>query len=172
MHCELRIVDGQGNDCAVDEPGEILVRGKSVMSHYWNDEAVTKRNLVNGWFHSGDIGRMDKTGCYYFVDRKKDVIISGSENIYPAEIENVLSEHPDILEAAVVGRDDSRWGEVPVAVIANKENRNLNKEQVLDWLSGKLGKYKHPRDVLFVDALPRNEMRKVLKDVLRDMVNS
>jgi fatty-acyl-CoA synthase len=127
--------------------------------------------LVDGWFHSGDIGRVDKTGCYHFVDRKKDVIISGSENIYPAEIENVLSEHPDILEVAVVGREDSRWGEVPVAVIANKENRDLNKEQVLDWLSGKLGKYKHPRDVLFVDALPRNEMRKVLKDVLRGMVN-
>jgi len=171
MHCEVRIVDDQGNDCAVDEPGEILIYGKNVMSHYWNDENATKNSLVDGWFHSGDIGRVDKTGCYHFVDRKKDVIISGGENIYPAEIENVLSEHPDVLEAAVVGREDSRWGEVPVAVIANKENRDLNKEQVLGWLSGKLGKYKHPRDVLFVDALPRNEMRKVLKDVLRDMVN-
>jgi fatty-acyl-CoA synthase len=102
----------------------------------------------------------------------KDVIISGSENIYPAEIENVLMDHPDILEVAVVGRADSRWGEVPVAVIANRKNHDLERDQVLDWLDGKLGKYKHPRDVLFVDALPRNEMRKVMKNVLRDMANS
>jgi fatty-acyl-CoA synthase len=172
MHCEIRIVDAQGNDCAVDEPGEILIRGKNVMSHYWNNEEATKNNLVEGWFYSGDIAYVDKRGCYHFVDRKKDVIISGSENIYPAEIENVLMDNPDILEVAVVGREDPRWGEVPVAVIANKENHELDKEQVLDWLNGKLGKYKHPRDVLFVDALPRNEMRKVLKNVLRDMVNN
>jgi fatty-acyl-CoA synthase len=171
MHCEVRIVDARGNDCAVDEPGEILIRGKNVMSHYWNDENTTKNNLVDGWFYSGDIGCVDISGCFHFIDRKKDVIISGSENIYPAEIENVLSGHPDILEVAVVGREDSRWGEIPVAVITNKEKRDLNKEQVLNWLSGKLGKYKHPRDVVFVDALPRNEMRKVLKDELREMVN-
>ena len=172
MHCEIRIVDAEGNDCAIDKPGEILVRGKNVMSHYWNNEEATKSNLIDGWFHSGDIGYVDTSGCYYFVDRKKDVIISGSENIYPAEIENVLMDHPDILEAAVVGREDPRWGEVPVAVIANKENHDLKRDQVLDWLDGKLGKYKHPRDVLFVDALPRNEMRKVMKNVLREMANS
>ncbi len=171
MHCEVRIIDVEGNDCAVDEPGEILVRGKNVMSHYWNDAETTKNNLVDGWFHSGDIGCVDKTGCYHFLDRKKDVIISGSENIYPAEIENVLIGHPGIQEVAVVGRADARWGEVPVAVIANREHHDLTREQVLDWLNGKLGKYKHPRDVLFVDALPRNEMRKVLKNVLRDMVS-
>ncbi len=172
VHCEVRIVDNEGNDCAEDEPGEIFVRGKNVMSHYWNNEEATKKNLVDGWFHSSDIGYVDKAGCYHFVDRMKDVIISGSENIYPAEIENVLMDHPDILEVAVVGRADSRWGEVPVAVIANRKNHDLERDQVLDWLDGKLGKYKHPRDVLFVDALPRNEMRKVMKNVLRDMANS
>lgn len=172
MHCEVRIVDNEGNDCAIDKPGEILVRGKNVMSRYWKNDEATSNNLVDGWFHSGDIGYVDKAGCYHFVDRKKDVIISGSENIYPAEIENVLMDHPDIMEAAVVGREDPRWGEVPVAVIANKENHDLQREQVLDWLDGKLGKYKHPRDVLFVDALPRNEMRKVMKNVLREMANS
>jgi fatty-acyl-CoA synthase len=172
MHCEVRIVDASGNDCAVGEPGEILIRGKNVMSHYWNDAETTKNSLVDGWFYSGDIGCVDETGCYHFLDRKKDVIISGSENIYPAEIENVLTDHPDILEVAVVGRTDARWGEVPVAVVAHRENRDLTKEQVLDWLNGKLGKYKHPRDVLFVDALPRNEMRKVMKNVLRDMINA
>jgi fatty-acyl-CoA synthase len=172
VHCEVRIVDNEGNDCAEDEPGEIFVRGKNVMSHYWNNEEATKKNLVDGWFHSSDIGYVDKAGCYHFVDRMKDVIISGSENIYPAEIENVLMTHPDILEVAVIGREDSRWGEVPVAVIANKEDHDLERDQVLDWLDGKLGKYKHPRDILFVDALPRNEMRKVMKNVLRDMANS
>ncbi len=153
------------------KPGEILIRGKNVMSHYWNNEEATKANLVDGWFYSGDIGYVDKDGCYHFVDRKKDVIISGSENIYPAEIENMLMDHPDIVEVAVVGRKDDRWGEVPVAVIAVREHAALTKDEVLGWLSGKLGKYKHPRDVIFVDALPRNEMRKVLKNVVRDMVN-
>jgi len=171
MHCEARIVNDQGEDCAVDEPGEILIRGKNVMSHYWNNPEATSNNLVDGWFRTGDIGTVDRNGCYRFVDRKKDVIISGSENIYPAEIENVLMDHPDIREVAVVGRADARWGEVPVAVIATAENSSLDKDQVLGWLSGKLGKYKHPRDVLFVDALPRNEMRKVLKNEVRDMVN-
>jgi fatty-acyl-CoA synthase len=172
MHCEIRIVDAEGKDCAIDQPGEILVRGKNVMSHYWNNEEATKNNLVDGWFYSGDIGCVDASGCYHFLDRKKDVIISGSENIYPAEIENVLGGHPGILEVAVVGRRDERWGEVPVAVVAAREGQVLQKNDVLDWLNGKLGKYKHPRDVLFVDALPRNEMRKVLKNTLRDMVNS
>ncbi len=171
MHCEVRIVDNQGKDCGVDEPGEILIRGKNVMSGYWHNEEATKDTLVDGWFCTGDIGFFDKTGCYHFLDRKKDVIISGGENIYPAEIENVLSDHPDILEAAVVGREDLRWGEVPVAVITAKENHALTKDQVLDWLNGRLGTYKHPRDVLFVDALPRNAMRKIMKNVLHDMVN-
>ncbi len=171
MHCDIRIVDAQGKDCAVNEPGEILIRGKNVMSHYWNNRDATRDNLVDGWFHSGDIGQVDETGCYRFVDRKKDVIISGSENIYPAEIENVLMDHPNILEVAVVGREDPRWGEVPVAVIACPAGHELKKDRVLDWLNGKLGKYKHPRDILFVDSLPRNEMRKVVKNVLRDMVN-
>jgi len=171
MHCEVRIVNDRGEDCAADEPGEILVRGKNVMSHYWNNPEATKSNLIDGWFHSGDIATVDKSGCYHFVDRKKDVIISGSENIYPAEVENVLMDHPEILEVAVVGRKDDRWGEVPVAVMAIAQNSRLDKDQVLGWLSGKLGKYKHPRDVLFVDELPRNEMRKVLKNAVRDMVN-
>ncbi len=171
MHCEIRIVDEQGHDCDIDVPGEILVRGKNVMSHYWNNEQATAANLVDGWFHSGDIGTVDNAGCYHFVDRKKDVIISGGENIYPAEVENVLMNHPDILEVAVVGRKDPRWGETPVAIIASRDNCNLEKQLILDWLTGKLGKYKHPHDLIFVEALPRNAMRKVEKNVLRELVN-
>ena len=98
------------------------------------------------------------------------MIISGGENIYPTELENVLLTHPDVAEAAVVGRKDGRWGEVPVAVVVVRPDRNLDKGAVLRWFDGRLGGYKHPRDVVFVDALPRNEMRKVVKQVLRDIV--
>jgi fatty-acyl-CoA synthase len=171
MHCEIRIVNEQGVDCWADQPGEIYVRGNNVMSHYWHNEKATRESLTGGWFHTGDIGYFDHRGCYHFLDRKKDVIISGSENIYPAEIENVLTGHPDILEVAVVGRKDPRWGEAVVAVIVKKGNSQLEEAQVREWLDGKLGRYKHPRSVLFVDALPRNEMRKVQKHVLRDLVN-
>jgi fatty-acyl-CoA synthase len=171
MHCEIRIVNERGSDCSVDEPGEFYIRGKNVMTHYWNNEKATDENLTDGWFQTGDIGYIDHKGCYHFLDRKKDVIISGSENIYPAEIENVLMSHQDILEVAVVGREDARWGETVVAVIVKKEGHELTGEQVLDWLNDKLAHYKHPHDILFMDALPRNEMRKVTKNVLRDLVN-
>jgi len=171
MHCEIRIVDAQGKDCAVGEAGEILVRGPSVMSCYWNNEEATKNSLVDGWFYTSDIGSVDENGCYHFADRKKEVIISGSENIYPAEIENVLLDHPDILEASVVGRKHPRWGDVPVAVVSTGKDCSLEKEDILDWLVDKLGKYKQPHDFLFVEALPRNAMGKVVKDSVRDMVN-
>ncbi len=172
MHCEIRVIDEQGNNCDTDVPGEILVRGKNVMSHYWNNEEATASTLVDGWFHTGDIAYVDEGGCYHFVDRKKEVIISGGENIYPAEVENVLMNHPDIVEVAVVGRRDPRWGESPVAVIGGRESCKLDKDQILEWLQDKLGKYKHPRDILFVDELPRNAMRKVEKNAVRDMVNT
>lgn len=170
MHCEARVVDEAGKDCAPGTPGEILIRGKNVMSHYWNNEAATRNAIIDGWYHTGDIGIVDDNGCYRVVDRKKDMIISGGENIYPTELENVLLSHPDIEEAAVVGRKDARWGEVPVAVIVTKKGRHLEKGDVLAWFDGRLGRYKHPKDVVFADALPRNEMRKVVKQVLRDFV--
>ena len=170
MHCEIRIVDAGGRDCGIDEPGEILVRGRNVMSRYWNNEDATRSALAGGWFHTGDIGTVDHKGCFRIVDRKKDMIISGGENIYPTELENVLLAHPDVVEAAVVGRKDALWGEVPVAVVVAKPERGLDKRSVLDWFKGRLGNYKHPKDVVFVEALPRNEKRKVVKQVLRDIV--
>jgi len=172
MHCEIRIVDEAGRDCDVDEPGEILVRGPNVMSRYWGNDDETRRALVEGWFHTGDIGVIDSKGRYRIVDRKKDIIISGGENISPSELENVLLTHPDVLEAAVVGRKDAKWDEVPVAVVVVHAGRQLDKEAVLNWFNNRLGRYKHPKDVVFVDALPRNEMRKVVKQTLRDMVAS
>lgn len=171
LYCDIRIVDDAGRDCDVDIPGEILIRGGNVMSHYWNNEAATLEVMRNGWYYSGDVGYKGDTGCYYFLERKNDIIISGGENIYPAEIENVLLVHPEIIEAAVVGREDARWGEVAVAVVVKRDDCDLTREQVLDWFVGKLGRYKHPRDVLFIEALPRNEMRKIMKPMLRKLVN-
>ncbi|MBL4767401.1 MAG: AMP-binding protein [Rhodobacteraceae bacterium] len=166
-HCEVRIVDGDGRDCAVDQAGEILIKGHNIMAYYWNDADATARALKDGWFHTGDIGTRDKGGCYHFVDRQKDVIISGGENIYPAELETVLAGHPEIEEAAVVGKPDGRWGEVAVAFIVPQSGHDLSQDRILDWLGDRLGRYKHPREMHFIDRLPRNEMRKVMKDELR-----
>jgi fatty-acyl-CoA synthase len=170
LHCDIRIVDDEGRDCDTDVPGEILVQGDNILSYYWNNEEATRNALRDGWYHSGDVGYKSADGCYYFLERKIDIIISGGENIYPAEIENLLSSHPDIAEAAVVSRDDTRWGEVPVAVVVVKDGSILSRQQVLDWFEGRLGRYKHPRDVIFLEALPRNEMRKVMKPELRKLV--
>lgn len=168
-HCEVRIVDEEDRDCAVDEPGEILIKGQNIMAYYWNNEEATKKALKDGWFYTGDIGYRDAGGCYHFVDRKKDMIISGGENIYPAELETVLAGHEDIEEAAVVGRPDDRWGEVAVAFITLHNGHMLSERDLSQWLGDRLGRYKHPRAVYFLEELPRNEMRKVLKDELRRM---
>ncbi len=170
MHCDIRIVDEQGKDCDVDVSGEILIRGKNVMSHYWNNEEATTSAIEHGWFHSGDIGYVDSSGCYHFVDRKNDVIISGAENIYPAEIEHVLMNHPEILEVAIIGKEDVKWSEIVVAVIVRKQDSSIGKEEILEWLKDKLGRYKHPREIFFMQTLPRNEMRKVQKHKLREFV--
>jgi fatty-acyl-CoA synthase len=172
LHCQARIVDPDGNDLPAGAPGEILVRGPNILSEYWGDEAATREALRDGWFYSGDIGYRDEEGFYYVVDRKKDMIISGSENIYPAELEAVLAECDDIAEAAVVARPDEKWGEVAVAVVVPKEGAGMKRESVLALYEGTLARYKHPRDVVFVDALPRNAMGKILKYEIREMVKA
>ena len=170
LHCEARIVDNAGNELGAGEPGEILIRGPNLLSEYWNDAQASRAALKDGWFHTGDIGLCDKDGYFTIVDRKKDMIISGSENIYPAELEAVLAECPGILEAAVVGRPDDKWGEVVVAVIVRKEGQSLEPGDVLSLFEGTLARYKHPREILFVETLPRNVMGKILKFEVREMV--
>jgi fatty-acyl-CoA synthase len=170
LHCEVRVVDDQGRDVDADEPGEILVRGPNVMFEYWGNEEATAEALRDGWFHTGDIGYRDAEGFYYVNERKKDMIISGSENIYPAELEAVLAECPDIQEAAVVARPDAKWGEVAVAMVVRKQGSRLGPEEVLALFRGRLARFKHPHDVIFVEALPRNVMGKVLKYQLREML--
>ena len=171
LHCDAKIVDREGRTLGPGERGEIVVRGPNVMSGYWNDPAATGEALRDGWFHTGDIGHVDERGLFYVDDRVKDMIISGSENIYPAELEMVLDRCPDIAQAAVVGRPDDRWGEVPVAVVVVRQGADLTRESVLGLFEGQLARFKHPHDVVFMDDLPRNVMGKVLKYELRELVS-
>jgi len=149
-----------------------VVRGPNLMTGYWRDEAATAFALRQGWFHSGDIGHIDDAGNFYVVDRVSDVIISGSENIYPAELERILERAPGIVEAAVISKPDDRWGEVPVACVVADPRHSVTREAVIELFADELARYKHPRDVVFLDALPRNVMGKVLKFELRRMVGA
>jgi fatty-acyl-CoA synthase len=169
-HCEMRIVDDTGRDAAPGATGEILVRGPNVMSGYWNAPAETAAALVDGWFRSGDMGHLDDEGYLYVDGRRKEMIISGGENIYPAEIENVLSECKDIAEASVIGRPDDRWGEVVVAVVAPKSGHTLTPAAVLQLLEGRIARYKHPKEVVFVGELPKTALGKIRKEDVRQMV--
>ncbi|MBI5921186.1 MAG: o-succinylbenzoate--CoA ligase [Betaproteobacteria bacterium] len=167
--CEVRIDDGAGRDLPVGGSGEILVRGANVMIGYWNAPDITAAALRDGWFHSGDMGHWDEDG-YLFVDgRKKDMIISGGENIYPAEIENLLIELPDIAEVSVVGRPDQRWGEIVVAFVVPKPHRQLTPAQVLAQLEGRIARFKHPKQVILVTELPKTALGKVRKEELRQI---
>jgi len=170
LHCEMRIVDDGGADVAPGTSGEILIRGPNVMRGYWKQPETTADCLRDGWFHSGDVGHIDGDGYLFVDDRMKDMIISGGENIYPAELENVLAGHADLAEAAVVGRRDAQWGEVPVAVVVARDGCTVDTASVTGLFDGRLARFKHPREVLFVDRLPRNAMGKVQKHQIREMV--
>jgi fatty-acyl-CoA synthase len=161
-----RVVDDDMNDVAVGEVGEIVYRAPTLMAGYWNNPEATAEAFAGGWFHSGDLVRQDEEGYVWVVDRKKDMIISGGENIYCAEVENVLAAHPAIIEVAVIGRPDEAWGEVPIAVAAVAES-GLTLADLDVFLTGRLARYKHPRGLEIVDALPRNPAGKVLKTELR-----
>jgi fatty-acyl-CoA synthase len=161
-----RIVDEQMNDVPIGEVGEIVYRAPTLMAGYWNKPHATAEAFAGGWFHSGDLVRSDDEGYIWVVDRKKDMIISGGENIYCAEVENVLAGHPAIVEVAIIGRPDERWGEVPVAVAAVAEPLRL--EDLAGFLDERLARYKHPKVLEIIDALPRNPAGKVLKTELRE----
>jgi fatty-acyl-CoA synthase len=164
-----RIVDEDMNDVPVGQVGEIVYRAPTLMAGYWNNPKATAEAFAGGWFHSGDLVRQDGEGYIWVVDRKKDMIISGGENIYCAEVENVLAAHPAIAEVAVIGRPHHKWGEVPVAVVAlgTVTGESLTLADLGDFLTERLARYKHPKALEIVDALPRNPSGKVLKTELR-----
>jgi fatty-acyl-CoA synthase len=169
-HCRMRIVDDLDRDVSAGATGEILIQGPNVMSGYWRNPQASAEALRGGWFHSGDMGHLDAEGYLTVDGRKKEMIISGGENIYPAEIENVLLDCPDIAEASVVGRPDPRWGEIVVAVVAPKEGRRLETEQVLRLFEGRIARYKHPKEVVFVGELPKTALGKIRKEDVRQLV--
>lgn len=168
---QYRIVDDHMRDVAPGEVGEIVYRGPTVMQGYWNKPDATREAFSGGWFHSGDLVRQDAEGFIWVVDRKKDMIISGGENIYCAEIENLLHAHPAIVEAAVIGRTDATWGEVPVAVAVLRSGAALTLDELVAHLAPNLARFKLPKALVFVDALPRNAGGKVVKGELRRRVN-
>jgi fatty-acyl-CoA synthase len=166
-HLEIRIVDEQGAEVAAGELGEITLRGPKVFSGYWRDGEATARALRDGWFHTGDVGRVDADGYLYVEDRKKDMIISGGENIATPEVERVLYEHPDVVEAAVIGVPDGRWGEVPKAYVVLREGATVDEQDVREFCRTRLARFKAPASVEFVAELPRTPSGKVLKRYLR-----
>lgn len=160
LHCEVKLVEG-----------EIWVRGPNVMRRYWNDPRATAAALdQDGWFHSGDLARVDAEGFYWIMGRSKDVIISGGENIYPAELENVLADCPAIAEAAVVGIEDVKWGEAACAIVVRRPGANLDEADVLALFKDRLARYKHPRRVVFAEGLPKNALGKVQKHELKKLI--
>ena len=167
FHTDVRVVNDRGVDCAPNEPGEVWVRGPHVMLGYWNRPDATRETIVDGWLHTGDVAVIDADGFVYIQDRIKDMIITGGENVYPAEIENVLAAHPDIVEAAVIGQPSARWGESPFAIVVSR-NGTLRDADVLAFCRGKLAGYKQPKGVAFVTEIPRNPSGKILKRILRE----
>jgi fatty-acyl-CoA synthase len=168
MHIDVRVVRGDGSACGPNQPGELLIRGPHVCAGYWNRPEETAKAIVDGWLHTGDLAEYDADGCYRIVGRIKDVIISGGENIYPAEVESVLLAHPGVAEAALISVADARWGEVGRAIIVRKAGHQASPESIVDFCAVRLARYKLPKSVLFVDALPRTGAGKVDKQLLRE----
>jgi fatty-acyl-CoA synthase len=168
--CEARIVDDSGNEVQAGTAGEVVVRGPNVLCEYWNNPKATAEALREGWYYSGDIGVRDADGHFFIHDRKKNLIISGGENIYPAEVERVLHQHPAIAGAAVIGRPDARWQEVPVAYIVPRAGATLSPPEIESFCLAQLARYKVPREYILVDSLPCNAMGKVQHFRLKELM--
>jgi len=168
FHGHVKIIDWEtGAELPPGQVGEILCKGPQVFKGYWNNPAASLEALANGWYHSGDLGKKDEDGFIYVVDRIKEMIVSGGENIYPAELEMVIRNHPAVAEVAVTGLPDSMWGEIPVAFVIKKPGANLDSTEVFDLCKESLGKYKCIKKVYFVEELPRNAAGKIMKNNLK-----
>lgn len=171
-HLDLRIVDDDGRALPAGERGEIALRGPKVFGGYWRDPDATAAAIKDGWFHTGDVGRVDTDGYLYIDDRKKDLIISGGENVASPEVERVLYEHPAVLEAAVIGMPHPRWGEVPMAIVVRREGAEVTDVELVEFCGERLAKFKVPKRVDFVAELPRTPSGKVLKRTLRQRLDA
>ena len=169
MHVELRVAADDGRTCAPEEIGEVQFKGPNVFAGYWGrPDATAEAFTADGWFRSGDLGRLDDEGFLTLVDRKKDMVITGGENVYSAEVEDVLFAHPSVAEAAIIGIPDERWGESVFAVVVLRSGAIASAEDLITYSRSQLAKYKAPKSVVFVEALPRNAAGKVLKRELRE----
>lgn len=168
FYLQARVVDEQGKDVPQGESGELLMRGPMVCLGYFRNEKATAAAIVDGWFHTGDLVRQDEEGYFFVVDRKKDMFISGGENVYPAEVEAVMLQLAAVQEVCVIGVPDAKWGEVGKAVLAIRKGHTLTEDAVLAHCKDKLARYKVPKAVVFVDALPRNASGKVVKPAVKE----
>ena len=168
LHTEIKIVNEKAKEVGVEEVGELYIKGPNITPGYWNNKEATDNSFEDGWLKTGDAAKFDEEGFVYIVDRSKDMYISGGENVYPAEIENVLYQLPQIAEAAIIGIPDERWGETGVAFISLKPDTALEEKDLISHCIENLAKFKVPSKVEFVEALPRNATGKVLKRTLRD----
>lgn len=169
FHSQMRLADVDGKDVAVGETGELIIKGPHVCAGYWNNPAATSESLHNGWFHTGDMARMDEEGYFYIVGRFKDMIISGGENVYAAEVEAIFREHACVQDAALIGQPDEKWGEVGLMIVACKPDQTVTAEELLQFCQRHLANYKIPKRIEFVESLPYSPYGKVMKAELRKL---
>jgi acyl-CoA synthetase (AMP-forming)/AMP-acid ligase II len=165
---EVRIVDPEGNQLGPREVGEIICRSAQVMKGYWNLPDATASSVKEGWFYTGDAGYLDEDGYLYIHDRIKDMVVTGGENVYPAEVESIIFSHPAVADVAVIGVPDDRWGEAVKAVVVKKPDAAVTAEEIISFARERVAHYKAPKSVDFIDALPRNPSGKILKRQLRE----
>lgn len=172
FHAEVEVIDEKDRPVPPGQTGEIAVRGSILMKEYWNDPQETERTMRGGWLHTGDLARRDEDGYYYLVDRAKDMFISGGENVYPAEVERVIKRHPDVLDAAVIGVPDEKWGETGHAFVICREGAQPDEQAILEICSAELARFKIPRSVTFIEEFPRTSLGKVRKYALKEILAS
>ena len=164
---EVKIFDREDNELPPGNMGEIVTRSDLVMKGYWRNSEATAATLINGWLHTGDVGYLDEGGCLFIMDRSKDMIISGGENIYPREIEEVIFQHPAVREVAVMGVPDPQWGEAIKAIVSVVPGQQVTGKELIDFCKDSIASYKKPKSVDFVDELPKNNYGKIVKQELR-----
>jgi fatty-acyl-CoA synthase len=169
---QIKLAGDDGEEVRPGDVGEILIQGGHVFDHYWNNPEATAETIVNGWLHTGDLGTRDSDGDYYIMGRKKDMIITGGENVYPLEVEHLISQHPAVKETAVFGLPDHKWGEMVTAVIVLREGMTLTENELKEHCSGKLGRYKVPKKIVIVDELPKTPVGKIDKKEMQKIYAS